>query len=187
MPSQKDFPIGSICEDITGKLLHIKAHLVSNQLQVIFDEDPKKKKHCIQSCLIKRVISYPLPSIGDTVLDEDGLQGVVISNEKSLTIKKKNLITSHSLDKNNPKLETISKAKNPRGGSRSGSGRPATGKKKTKVIRVDQSVLQRLPDLKLLADLLDDYRSLSSSINPAIEFNTKREFFKKLDAIPKIC
>lgn len=182
------FQVGAIHETSNGKTIQIIKNLDNPAYtQVVYCEDLKRKKVAIFSTNIERLISSPLPLIGDRVIDTDGEEGTVVnSSAKCLTIKKKDVITSHSFEKKLPKIKQLSIEKSSRGGSRVGAGRPPTGNppKKRKAIQLDQDLADTLPNLKMLADLIQEFRPFGES--SALRCTKLAEFYKALDQLPRI-
>lgn len=190
----KDYPIGSICEDYSGNSFEIVAHPHNPvYLTVVNLADPKKRKQSIGLSKIKQIISNPLPlAIGDRVVDEDNQAGEVVAiSSKSIEIQKSNTITSHNLEEGLPSLKKIEKKSQqfsliPRGGRREGAGRKPTGKppKKRKAIQLDLDLAAILPDLKMLAQLIEEFRPIAQ--DGKLRSQKLADFYKKLDALPKI-
>ena len=133
---------------------------------------------------ITRVLSNPLPlEIGDRVIDEDGLMGQIISlDDHCINIDKGFLVTSHNLSNHQPKIKKLPKSKPLRGGKRHGAGRPSTGRKERKTFNLDLDFASKLPDLKMLYDLLQEYRPVAES--GTLRSQKLSEFYKKLDSLP---
>ena len=128
--------------------------------------------------------------IGDRVLDQDGREGNIISiSDSSIEIRKSDMITSHSLINNLPNIKKIlpllqTSLPLTRGGSRIGAGRPPSGKKLRKAIQLDISLASKLPDLKLLSQLLDQFRATAES--GTLRSQKLSDFYKELDKLPRI-
>jgi hypothetical protein len=184
------YPIGSLIQLYGTTALSEVLGYSPNPAYIILChvDDPKKKKQAIAISRIQKLVSSPLPGIADRVIDEDGLEGEIISFDKCLTIKKADFTTSHNLDYGMPKIKKIDRSpkQNKRGGKREGAGRPSTGNppQKRKAIQLPESIAAKLPDLKLLTELLEEFRPVAES--GTLRSQKLADFYKKLDLIPKI-
>jgi hypothetical protein len=184
------YPIGSLIQLYGATALSEVLGYSPNPAYIILShvDDPKKKKQAVAISRIQKLVSSPLPGIGDRVIDEDGQQGTVINSSTScLTIKKKDVITSHSIEKKLPKIKQLTNEKKfSRGGKREGAGRKPTGNppKKRKALQLDESLAAKLPDLPSLAALLEEFRPIAES--GQLRSQKLADFYKKLDSIPKI-
>jgi hypothetical protein len=187
--SQQDFKRGDLVElhDSTEATIH---NFHPNVLYIVISIPSKKKPYSIPVREIKKIISSPLPlQIGDLVIDSDRVPGVVIANtSNSLTIEKEEIITSHSFEKKLPKIKKLESTppRSTRGGSRPNAGRPPSPNppKKRKALQLDQAIAQSLPDLKMLHELIEQFRPIAES--GALRSQKLADFYKKLDSLPKI-
>lgn len=185
---QSDFKRGDLIElhDSTECTI---TNFHPNVAYIVVSHPSQKKPYSIPINQIKKIVSSPLPlEIADRVIDEDGLEGEIISFDKCLTIKKADFTTSHNLDYGMPKIKKIDRSpkQNKRGGKREGAGRPSTGNppQKRKAIQLPESIAAKLPDLKLLTELLEEFRPIAES--GQLRSQKLADFYKKLDSIPKI-
>jgi len=161
---------------------------------IIWDDGIIDKYHYKASGTVARY-SDPL-KVGDRIIDEDGLEAEIsLISDACINTKSPDRITSYNLDLAKPNIKKVSNLKNDipdlpirsgSGGKRSGAGRPATGRKSRKTINLDSDYAAKLPDLKMLCDLLDEFRSVSDASFTSPRSQKLREFFKKFDALPKI-
>lgn len=184
---QTDFSRGDIVELQDGSEVTIHNYH-PNITYIVVSSAAKKKPYTISCNLIKQIISHPLSlEIGDLVMDEDGEEGTVLNSSSScITIKKKDVITSHSIEKKLPKIKQLTIEKSSRGGKREGAGRKATGNppKQRKAIQLDLDIAAKLPDLRSLSALLEEFRPIAES--GQLRSQKLADFYKKLDSLSKI-
>lgn len=189
----KPFKYGDLLELFDGSEVTFDRYNPYSSIDVFVLFPNKKKTLSVPLSSIRQIISSSLPLIGDRVIDEDGIEGEIISNDLSLTIKKENLITSHNLEYHSPKTKKIKSKQiaiapelsNSFGGARVGAGRPKSGRKERKAIQLDVAIASKLPHLKMLSDLLDEFRPIAES--GALRATKLSDFYKKLDSLPYIC
>lgn len=190
--SNMDLLKGSYYQTASGEEVEF-LHLCPNPafIRVINLADPKRKPRSMDYCQINKLISTPLPlQVGDCVIDLDKQEGEIISvTENSITIRKSDKISSHNFELSAmPKIKTLSKKSNPltRGGKREGAGRKSSGQplKKRKALQLDEDIAAKLPDLKMFAQLLDEFRPIAES--GTLRSQKLTEFYKRLDSLPTI-
>lgn len=183
------YPIGSLIQLYGATALSEVLGYSPNPAYIILChvDDPKRKKQAIAISRVQKLVSSPIPTIGDRVIDEDGEEATVLNSSPScLTIKKKDVITSHSIEKKLPKIKQLTIEKSSRGGKRDGAGRKPTGNlpKKRKALQLDESLAAKLPDLRSLAALLEEFRPIAES--GQLRSQKLADFYKKLDSLPTI-
>jgi len=162
---------------------------------ILWDNGFLDKYHYKASGTVARY-SDPL-KVGDRIIDEEGLESEIsLISDSCINTKSPDRITSYNLELGKPNIKKVPNVKNDNipdlpirsgsGGKRSGAGRPATGRKLRKTINLDSDYAAKLPDLKMLCDLLDEFRSVSDASFTSPRSQKLREFFKKFDALPKI-
>ncbi|MFN4831319.1 MAG: hypothetical protein ACK5L1_03760 [Pseudanabaena sp.] len=186
---QSDFKRGDLIElhDSTECTI---TNFHPNVAYIVVSHPSQKKPYSIPINQIKKIVSSPLPlEIADRVIDDDGSEGEILSiSDKHINIRKSNIITSHNLATGNPKIKKLdrSQKQTKRGGKREGAGRKPTGNppKKRKAIQLPEAIAAKLPDLKLLTELLEEFRPIAES--GQLRSQKLADFYKKLDSIPKI-
>lgn len=186
---QQDFKRGDLVQLYDSTEATIVNHH-PNVLFIVVSTPSKKKPFSIPLNQIKKIVSSPLPlEIGDLVLDDDLSQGFVTSlSPNHITIDKPDRITSHSLEKKLPKIKKLQTTtpSSSRGGSRPNAGRKSSGNppKKRKALQVHYAIAQTLPDLKMLNELIEQFRPIAQS--GTLRSQKLADFYKALDSLPKI-
>lgn len=158
------FPLHTILELCSGKNVEVVKPATNPAMILVSDCDqPKSKPYAIWFSNVNKLVSSPLP-IEMPQEDPDDVH-------QTQNVKR---ILDRSPKQNN------------RGGKREGAGRPSTGNppKKRKALQLDYAIAQRLPDLKMLSELIEEFRPIAES--GALRSLRLADFYKKLDALPKI-